>query len=141
MSNSDAIMINNKEQLLNTRWKTKACYTGESCWCRLIVPEEDTTWESGDEVFIAPNGTLYKETAEHIVQIHNDWLATLNSPQENLEQVVEQQTRSIEYLTNILRKRQLILRRQTLIDACFLGLIIGIVAGTATIMFLKFMYF
>jgi hypothetical protein len=60
--------------LLDVRWKTETCNQGESCWCRLVVPEEDCVDEVGMEVFVSASGELSKDIAEHFVELHNSWL-------------------------------------------------------------------
>jgi hypothetical protein len=64
-------------ETLGVRWKIKTCVTGESCWCRMIVPEEPILYDDAgvqDEISICPSGALDKEVAEHIVLIHNSYL-------------------------------------------------------------------
>lgn len=67
---------------LTVPWKLKLCNTGESCWCRIIVPVNPIKYKnkSGDaEViteidYIIPDGSIDKETAEYFVNLHNGWI-------------------------------------------------------------------
>jgi hypothetical protein len=54
------------ENYLNVKWKTAEC-NSKDCWCRLIVPVSEC-----DAEYIIPDGSVDKETAEHIVKLHND---------------------------------------------------------------------
>lgn len=67
------------EKSLTARWKVEPCHQGESCWCRMIVPEEDIVWQSfhagpDEEFYLVGSGSIGKEVAEHIVKIHNQSL-------------------------------------------------------------------
>jgi len=63
------------EQILSARWKTAICPSGETCWCRAIVVEDESLTHSWGEVaFVAAGGELPKEFAEHFVELHNAWL-------------------------------------------------------------------
>ncbi len=68
-------------ELIGIRWKTDVCTQGESCWCRMIVPEEDCAYEDGTEVFVSASGELNQEMAEHFVELHNSWLNNMIEPQ------------------------------------------------------------
>jgi len=65
---------------LNVPWKLETCNVGESCWCRIILPTEKILYknkvgetERVDEFeYIIPDGSIDKETAEYIVDLHND---------------------------------------------------------------------
>lgn len=61
-----------QELLLKVKWKTSVCVSGESCWCRIIEPEIPILDENGNEMYIAPSGTLPQIFAEHLVKIHNE---------------------------------------------------------------------
>lgn len=50
-------------------WKTIECETGKECWCRII-----TTDPPIDDHFVASWGSISKDTAEYIVQLHNQRL-------------------------------------------------------------------
>lgn len=71
------VLMNHEEAKslsLKVRWKTQECNSGSECWCRLIVPEVPITYEySGitDEIYIVGSGSLPKDYAEHIVELHN----------------------------------------------------------------------
>jgi hypothetical protein len=64
---------------LTIPWKLDTCNTGESCWCRLILPTEKILYknkvgdaERVDEFdYIIPDGSIDKETAEYVVELHN----------------------------------------------------------------------
>lgn len=63
---------NNLQKLsLKKRWKISLCNQGESCWCRIIEPEEKMVDDSGNEIYIAGSGEISKIYAEHIVKLHN----------------------------------------------------------------------
>jgi len=76
-----------KDKAANTKWKTSICFTGEDCWCRIILPEQPVEYDyhGGKEQYeIISAGAINKELAEQIVREHNmiiDYI-TLN----NLEQ-------------------------------------------------------
>ena len=59
---------------LTVKWKTTPCQSGESCWCRVIEPEEEIKDEDGNEIYIAGSGCVPKVYAEHIVKLHNESL-------------------------------------------------------------------
>lgn len=57
-----------------TKWKLDTCNSGETCWCRLIIPETPIIYEFGsseEEYYIVGDGALDKKTAEYIVNLHN----------------------------------------------------------------------
>ena len=64
---------------LTIPWKLALCNTGETCWCRIILPTETILYknkigyiERVDEFeYIIPDGSIDKETAEYIVDLHN----------------------------------------------------------------------
>jgi hypothetical protein len=64
---------------LTIPWKIELCNTGESCWCRIILPSEKILYknkvgdtERVDEFdYIIPDGSIDKETAEYVVELHN----------------------------------------------------------------------
>jgi hypothetical protein len=64
---------------LTIPWKIELCNTGESCWCRIILPTENILYknkvgdiERVDEFdYIIPDGSIDKETAEYVVELHN----------------------------------------------------------------------
>ena len=65
---------------LTVPWKLTTCNVGEECWCRIILPTEKILYknkvgdtERVDEFeYIIPDGSVDKETAEYIVDLHND---------------------------------------------------------------------
>lgn len=60
-----------KNKALKTKWKIGTCNQGENCWCRMILPEFEIKDDDDNEIYIATSGTLNKEFAEHIVNLHN----------------------------------------------------------------------
>jgi len=60
---------------LTVKWKTTPCQSGESCWCRIIEPEQELKDKDGNEIYIVGSGSIPKIYAEHIVKLHN---ASLN---------------------------------------------------------------
>lgn len=57
---------------MTVRWKTSTCFTGEECWCRVIEPVTQIKDTDGNEIYIAADGCIPKEYAEHIVKLHNE---------------------------------------------------------------------
>lgn len=58
---------------LTVRWKVSFCPQGEKCWCRVIEPEEQIIDDDGEQIHIAPSGSIAKDHAEHIVRVHNSY--------------------------------------------------------------------
>ena len=64
---------------LTVPWNLKLCNTGESCWCRIIIPTKPIRYKDkiGDSErisefdYIIPDGSIDKETAAYIVNLHN----------------------------------------------------------------------
>ena len=63
---------------LTIPWKLALCNTGETCWCRIILPTEKILYKNqpdGEKVqefeWIIPDGSIDKETAEYVVNLHN----------------------------------------------------------------------
>lgn len=48
------------------KWKTLTCMSGESCWCRAVVTEDEE-----DEII--SDGAISKKDAEYIVKLHNSF--------------------------------------------------------------------
>jgi len=80
--------MNHEEAILKSLsipWKIELCNSGETCWCRVIVPnekikfsyrinskEEKTPDMREDTIdYIIPDGSVDKTTAEYIVKLHN----------------------------------------------------------------------
>jgi hypothetical protein len=67
-----------KELSFLVPWKATKCFSGSDCWCRIIVPVEPILYshpESPDiehEYDIVDAGALDQETAEYIVELHNE---------------------------------------------------------------------
>ena len=61
---------------LKVKWKVEPCFSGEECWCRLIVPDEPIKYSTDDieEVCIVSSASINKQMAEHIVNIHNQYI-------------------------------------------------------------------
>lgn len=59
-----------EEKMLTVEWKTTACGQ-DNCWCSIIEPKEPIISENGEEHYIAPAGSLTKEVAEYLVELHN----------------------------------------------------------------------
>lgn len=83
------------EKVKNKRWKTVLCNSGEDCWCRIITTEEPIEGDDDNEFSIASYGSIQKEIAEQIVQLHNDSLndsrLVYNSFKELLEYIQRQE--------------------------------------------------
>jgi len=77
---------------LTVPWKLDLCNTGESCWCRIILPTEKILYKDkvGDTdrisefEYIIPDGSIDKETAEYIVELHNRSVNLYKSQQKRL---------------------------------------------------------
>ncbi|KKM80715.1 hypothetical protein LCGC14_1337060 [marine sediment metagenome] len=59
---------------INKKWKISTCHEGAKCWCRIISTVDATSKDEGFENCIVPSGSIYKEYAQYIVKIHNEWL-------------------------------------------------------------------
>jgi hypothetical protein len=66
-------MRNWEQALLKVEWKADLCHTGESCWCRIIVPKTPIFYKE-EEMTICGSGTISKEVAEYLVNLHNSSL-------------------------------------------------------------------
>lgn len=58
---------------LEVKWKVEPCFSGEKCWCRIIVPNEPINYgpDNIEVVEIISSASINKKMAEHIVKIHN----------------------------------------------------------------------
>lgn len=58
------------------KWKVELCFSGEECWCRIIVPDEPIKYGPDDveEICIVSSASINKQMAEHIVNIHNEFI-------------------------------------------------------------------
>lgn len=68
-----------RKKALSVKWKIGTCSEGEKCWCRVIKCEEPMLYKEQGfkepiEYHVASAGELDKETAEHIVMLHNEKL-------------------------------------------------------------------
>ena len=78
---------------LTVPWKLSLCNTGESCWCRIILPTENILYknkvgdtERVDEFdYIIPDGSIDKETAEYVVDLHNRSVNLYKSQKKRLQ--------------------------------------------------------
>jgi hypothetical protein len=81
---------------LTIPWKLETCNSGESCWCRVIVPSESIKFKekisnwilediTRDFDCIIPDGSVDKETAEYIVDLHNRSVYLYKSQKKRLE--------------------------------------------------------
>jgi hypothetical protein len=61
---------------LEVKWKVEPCFSGEDCWCRIIMPSEPINYgpDNVEEVCIVSSATINKQMAEHIVIVHNQSL-------------------------------------------------------------------
>jgi len=53
---------------ITKRWATKECFSID-CWCEAIVVEE--TLNDEEPHYVVSYGSVSKEEARHIVEIHN----------------------------------------------------------------------
>ena len=81
---------------LTIPWKLALCNTGESCWCRIILPAEKILYKNqpdGEKVqefeWIIPDGSIDKETAEYFVELHNRSVAIYAGQKERLQALQE----------------------------------------------------
>jgi hypothetical protein len=85
---------------LTIPWKIELCNTGESCWCRVIVPSEPIKFKekisnwirediTRDFDYIIPDGSVDKETAEYVVELHNRSVAIYAGQKERLQALQE----------------------------------------------------
>ncbi|NDD05040.1 MAG: hypothetical protein EB078_09045 [Proteobacteria bacterium] len=78
---------------LTIPWKLTICNTGESCWCRIILPTEKILYKNivGDTEridefeYIIPDGSIDKETAEYIIDLHNRSVNLYKSQKKRLQ--------------------------------------------------------
>ena len=74
MNHNDA-----EQALLKSKWKTTLCPQGESCWCRIIEPEEKikyiSDFDSEEEMYVVAAGCIPTKYAKHIVKLHNNSLS------------------------------------------------------------------
>ena len=64
---------------LTLPWKLELCNTGESCWCRIIVPVEIIKYKDkigyttriSEIDHIISDGCIDKETAEYFLELHH----------------------------------------------------------------------
>ncbi len=54
----------------NKTWKVIPCHSGTECWCRIIVVDDLIRSDEGDPN-INNSGSISKEFAEYIVDLHN----------------------------------------------------------------------
>jgi len=66
------------QHALKVDWKVSLCHEGKECWCRVIEPKEKIISSEDEEIYIVGSGSISKEHAEHIVNVHNCSLKTLD---------------------------------------------------------------
>ena len=61
------------KKALEVEWKVEPCFSGESCWCRIITTKVPINYgtDNIEEVYIVSSGSINKAMAEHIVELHN----------------------------------------------------------------------
>lgn len=59
-----------EEKMLTVEWKTSPCGQ-DNCWCRIIEPKEPIISEDDEQHYVAAAGSLTKEVAEYLVELHN----------------------------------------------------------------------
>jgi hypothetical protein len=82
---------------LTVPWKLKTCSAGEECWCRIIVPTEKILYEEDTKLtdepslfeYIIPDGSIDKETAEYVVDLHNRSVNLYRNQKKRLETLQE----------------------------------------------------
>jgi hypothetical protein len=58
------------------KWKVSSC-GDKDCWCAIIEPEDPIVCNFNDttgDYIVVSSGAIDKETAQHIVLIHNSYL-------------------------------------------------------------------
>jgi hypothetical protein len=67
------------KKALEVKWKVGPCFSGEQCWCRIIMPEIPIKFDKDDieEVQIVSSASINKDMAEYIVELHNNNLNKL----------------------------------------------------------------
>ena len=73
---------------LEVKWKVEICFSGEECWCRIIVPDEPINYgpDNVEKVEIIGSASINKQMAEHIVNIHNEFIKQQNLWKVNIQQ-------------------------------------------------------
>lgn len=62
-----------EKESLKVKWKISTCGSGESCWCRIIVPVKKIKLADGGYYdCIVSMGAIHKHLAEYIVKLHNE---------------------------------------------------------------------
>lgn len=62
---------------LTKEWKVSICHQGKECWCRIIKTKNPIFYyetEEKEEYYIIGSGAINKDTAKHIVKVHNEKL-------------------------------------------------------------------
>lgn len=80
---------------LTVPWKVDLCNSGESCWCRIVLPTEtikythrlpDVGLEREKELeWIIPDGSVDAATAQYIVDLHNRSVNIYRSQKKRLQ--------------------------------------------------------
>lgn len=67
-------VVSSNADLLHVAWKYVECSV-PNCWCGLILPTLPLTWDVDmSEVWIVPAGSIPKEVAKYMVELHNNKL-------------------------------------------------------------------
>jgi hypothetical protein len=60
---------------LKSKWLVKSCFSGDDCWCKIIVLETPIIFDDDQKIeYIVGYGSVSKEVADHIVFLHNQSL-------------------------------------------------------------------
>lgn len=62
------------KNIKDVEWKVGPCFSGEDCWCRIIVPVENIITSDGEIEEVVGPASINKDIAEYIVKLHNDRL-------------------------------------------------------------------
>ena len=67
------------EYVTKIPWKVSPCFAESEgrCWCAVIESVEEVQDDNGNEIIIVTAGSINKKFANHIVQLHNEWVETL----------------------------------------------------------------
>jgi hypothetical protein len=81
-----------KQKVLNIPWKTDICHSGEDCWCRIIRPTEQVEYirksneESATLDCIIDWGSIDKETAQYVIDLHNEFIKNKSLPKKTKQE-------------------------------------------------------
>ena len=69
-----------QDQSFLVPWKATECFSGQDCWCRIIVPIKPIYYtvpgssENKREFVVVDAGSLDEKTAEYFCNLHNQRL-------------------------------------------------------------------